>query len=190
MIFKTILRILMKNKEPYNIIFLDMDGVINNQDFITEWINNHPSEDHDRITFNKTYCLHGIYYIVPYLLERFNNLYNSIPNCKIVWSSSWRLGNRDSKLFIEALYNGCGFPKNSFLSYTPYLNGAPRADEITKWIKSFSDIYNINKCAIIDDDSDAEINHQINKIECKFFKTNPKEGLTENIASEIKKYFS
>ena len=44
----------MKNKDPYNIIFLDMDGVINNQDFITQWINNHPEGDHDRFTFNKT----------------------------------------------------------------------------------------------------------------------------------------
>ena len=179
----------MKNETPYNIIFLDMDGVINNQDFITEWINNHPSEGHDRITFNKTYCLHGIYYIVPYLLERFNNLYNSIPNCKVVWSSSWRLGNRDSKLFIEALYNSCGFPEGSFLSYTPHLSGEKRSAEITKWINSFSDVYKINKIAIIDDESDAEINGYVNDIQCKFFKTNSQYGLTEEICSNIKNYF-
>lgn len=180
---------MMTDKEQYNIIFLDMDGVINNQDCIDNWIKTHPSEDHDRLLFNKTFCLDGVYYMVPELMERFTNLYYSIPNCKIVWSSSWRLGLRGSKIFIEGFFYHCGFPKDSFLSFTPHLPGEKRSIEITKWINSFSDRYDIQKIAIIDDESDAEINTPINNIPCKFFKINPKHGLTETDTELIKSYF-
>lgn len=183
-------------EEPKNIIFLDMDGVINCNNVIKEWINEKGNNKSSLKEFKEKYCLNPnsplLYFIVPELLNRFNELYNQIPNCKVVWSSSWRLTTKkESKLFIESLYYQCGFVKGSFLSYTPDMRYRLRSDEIKDWIKTFRTSYNIRKCAIIDDLSEADL--MIDSylgIPIKFFKTEFEFGLTEEIANKIKNYFN
>lgn len=177
------------------IIFLDMDGVINSRNVFV------------KATFDKSYkekCLEERLY--PFLIDtelraKINEILNENPDCYVVWSSTWRRGLRDSKLFIEGFYNKCGFRENSFLGYTPILN-EKRYIEILKWLKLNSEKYKIEKCVIIDDDSDAKIDlKELKKINDKdlikiakkynpvFFQTFINDGMTDKIKNEILNYF-
>ena len=113
-------------------------------------------------------------------------MYSKLSDCKVVWSSSWRNTTKKSKLFIEGLYYQCGLPSNSFIGYTPYLPNMERRNEIELWLDTFYKKYNITKCAIIDDRSDANLQKSnYLDIQIKFFQTNFKFGLTEEISNEI-----
>lgn len=179
-----------------NIIFLDMDGVVNSQ------------ESFKRIYESKEFkqkCLEGRIipeYIDPILRTRINEILSTVPDCKVVWTSSWRMGLRNSKVFIEGVYNKCGFNEGSFLSFTPILYKF-RFVEILEWLRLFGDNYNIEKCVIIDDDHDAEIPDDLEKefgkespyievgkkYNCKFFQTDNKIGITDEIKNKILVYF-
>ena len=179
-----------------NIIFLDMDGVLNCSSFIDKWKKENGEDESSWENFKKKYCLKSdgpyLYYIVPELLKRFNDMYSKIPNCRIVWSSSWRLTTKkESNLFIEGLYNQCGLPNGSFLSYTPELRYTLRSDEIKKWIKIFRPSYSFKKIAIIDDLEEANLyENEYLGIPVKFFKTTMRYGLTQKIANDIVQYFN
>ena len=177
-----------------NIIFLDMDGVINCDKTQEDWIKRYGHTTQSINAFKKKYCLNQnppYYFIVPELLERFNDLYSKIPDCKVVWSSSWRNSlKRNSKIFIEGLYYKCGLPKDSFLGYTPHIPYMLRYNEIDEWIKNHVDRIKIDKCAIIDDLYEASISgNKFLDIPIKFFQISAKFGLTENDAESILKYF-
>ncbi len=179
-----------------NIIFLDMDGVINS------------AETFKRISKDEEFkqkCLENRIvpeYIDPELRSKINEILSVVPDCKVVWSSSWRMGLRNSKVFIEGVYNTCGFNEGSFLSFTPILYKF-RFVEILEWLRLFGDNYNIEKCAIIDDDHDAGIPDDLEKefgngspyidvgkkYNCKFFQTNNKFGITDEIKNKILVYF-
>lgn len=180
-----------------NIIFLDMDGVINSGKTF-RMIKNCPKF--------KSICIENRcvpYYIDPSLRYKINEILVTVPECKVVWSSSWRLGLKDSKLFIEGFYNKCGFIKDSFLDYTPIVQGFPRYLEILRWLYIKGEKYKINKCIIIDDDVDAEVNIKKLKKELKkydlletalkyqpkFFQTNNLFGITDLIKTDILNYF-
>lgn len=178
-----------------NIIFLDMDGVINSGIVQEQWVKEHGTSEEARNAFIDKFCMNSkfpYYYIVPELLERFNTLYSKIDDCKVVWSSSWRnTAGRNSKRFVEGLYYKCGLPKNSFLGYTPYIPYMLRNTEILEWIFEFRDQYKIDKCAIIDDLEEAEIiQTKEMEVQIKFFKTSSRFGLTQEIADEILNYFN
>lgn len=178
-----------------NIIFLDMDGVINSSEVQEVWVKKNGLSEKSRKEFIKKYCLNKefpFYYIVPELLNRFNEMYSKISNCKVVWSSSWRLTTKkESKLFVEGLYYKCGFPNGSFIGYTPHIPYLLRYNEIEEWIKTFKEVYQIEKCAIIDDLNEASLNtNSFYGIPIRFFKTSAKHGLTEKIANDILKYFN
>jgi len=177
-----------------NIIFLDMDGVINSGEIQKEWVKKNGFSKESRDAFIKKYCLNTkfpFYYIVPELLNRFNEMYSKIPNCRVVWSSSWRLtAKKESKLFVEGLYYKCGFPNGSFIGYTSHMPHLLRYNEIEDWIKTFKDVYQIDKCAIIDDLYEASLGvDEFLGIPIKFFQTSGHHGLTEEIANNIVKYF-
>ena len=172
-----------------------MDGVINSKEVQKKWVDKYGVSNESRNNFIKKYCLNNqypFYYIVPELLQRFNQMYSKIYDCKVVWSSSWRLTSRkDSKKFIEGLYYRCGFPENSFLGYTPHIPYLLRYNEIEEWIKTFKDVYKINKCAIIDDLHEASLNcDSFLGIPIKFFLTSGRYGLKEEIANNIIKFFN
>lgn len=168
-----------------NIIFLDMDGVINSKEtFKKAKLNN---------DFYKA-CLESRSYpfmIDPELRNKINEILTKVPNCKVVWSSTWRKGLRNSKLFIKGFYNQCGFIENSFLGFTPIMH-EKREYEILHWLELFGNSYDINKCIIIDDDSDAEvtINNEITKkYKPKFFQTNNDIGINDDVKNKILNYF-
>ena len=61
-----------------NIIFLDMDGVINSSEVQKEWVKKNGLSEKSKKAFIKKYCLNKefpFYYIVPELLQRFNEMY-------------------------------------------------------------------------------------------------------------------
>jgi hypothetical protein len=174
------------------IIFLDMDGVVNSRDTF--------ERARDDRAF-KLKCLEHRevpYLIDPTLRERINEILRDVPDCKVVWSSTWRLGLRGSKIFIEGFYNQCGFEEFSFLGFTPSTHrGGPRYMEILEWLNTNGSRYNIEKCAIIDDGGDAGVpllagltsKKLEQKYKVKFFKTEFARGITEEIKNKIKVYF-
>lgn len=178
-----------------NIIFLDMDGVLNCSNVVKKWQKKCGTDETAFIQFKKKYCLNMegpyLYFIVPTLLKRFNDMYSKIPDCKIVWSSSWRTTIKESKRFIEELFYRCGFPQNSFLSYTPDIRYAERKYEIMSWIKTFITSYKIEKCAIIDDLYGADLGtDEYLGIPIKFFQTSFETGLTRKIVNNILTFFN
>ena len=42
-------------------------------------------------------------FIDPELRDKINEILSSVPDCKVVWTSTWRMGLRNSKVFIEGL---------------------------------------------------------------------------------------
>lgn len=179
-----------------NIIFLDMDGVVNSQ------------ETFENIRGNKKFfneCLENRVvpeFIDPNLREKINEILIRVPDCKVVWSSTWRMGLRNSKVFIKGVYDTCGFVEDSFLSYTPIMHKF-RFVEILEWLRLFGKNYDIEKCVIIDDDSDAGIPEDLEKefgkgspyidvakkYNCKFFQTKNEIGITDEIKNKILVYF-
>jgi hypothetical protein len=182
-----------------NIIFLDMDGVVNSRSSFNECKKLFQTKEE----YNQYLCEgRGVpYYIDPHLRDNLNEILQTIPDCKVVWTSSWRIGLRNSKLFIEGLYNQCGFLQNSFLSYTP-INHEQRWVQILEWLNNFEKTYHIEKCIILDDSDDAKIpenineslkikaDKMINKYGLKFFQINNEFGLTNKIKNNILNYFN
>lgn len=136
-------------------------------------------------------------FIDPILRSRINEILTIVPDCKIVWSSTWRKGLRNSKVLIEGMFNQCGFKENSFLGYTPITN-EKRWVEIALWLDTFGNRFKVDKCVIIDDDLDANIPTLVNLLQLKkiwdkfkpeFFNTDNKIGITEEIKNKILVYF-
>jgi hypothetical protein len=138
-----------------NIIFLDMDGVINSRH---TFIKAHDNEEFMSECLEKRKFP---FLIDPELREKINEILKTVPDCKVVWSSTWRMGLRDSKVLIGGFYNSCGFEADSFLGFTP-IRYKFRCMEILEWLYLFGDQYNVEKCAIIDDDIDAR-----NSVRCR-----------------------
>jgi hypothetical protein len=110
-----------------NIIFLDIDGVLNTYSLIRE--------------FGLDYIDNGMVKILKYIVEN--------TNARIVISSTWRLKHDDlmmvkSNLFLENL---------SYIDRTPFLPNDERCDEIENWL--YKNIDNYDNFIILDDDPDA-----------------------------------
>lgn len=179
-----------------NIIFLDMDGVVNSAETFKK-----AKTDKEFLSL----CIEERgrpYLIDPELRDKINEIIIGVDDCKIVWSSTWRMGLRNSKSFIEGFYNKCNFVKDSFLSYTP-IRGSKRYEEILEWLIIFGNNYHIDKCVIIDDSvayykfkeleklygKDSEYYKIAKKYNPKFFQTNWEKGITEEIKLKILNYF-
>lgn len=170
-----------------------MDGVINSEATFS-----HAKENE----MFKEKCLEtrpAPFLIDPSLRDKLNEILKTVKKCMVVWTSTWRMGLRDSKILIEGFYNECGFERNSFLSYTPITSSKFRYTEILDWLKIFDGRYNIEKCAIIDDDENAGIPENFpkfspyieiaKKYDIQFFKTSFKTGITDEIKNKILTYF-
>lgn len=153
-----------------NIIFLDVDGVLNCELFYEQiretgatFIENHFCEER---------------------VSLLNQLCKDI-NVRVVISSTWRMGRTIDELrdiFREA---GADF---NILGATPILRESytVRGNEIKKWIDdNVADIERLyHRYAIIDDDSDMLYWQRNN-----FFQTDGYSGLTPNICYKIKRFF-
>lgn len=107
------------------VIFLDVDGVLNNYDLLRR---------------------NGFDYIDPELVARVGMVVGKT-GADIVLSSTWRLQKGDRRLVEEAL----GAVGISLLDATPSLGG-PRSGEIRAWL---DDNPGVVRFAIFDDDEDA-----------------------------------
>lgn len=109
------------------VVFLDIDGVLNNFDLIRR---------------------NGFDYIDAGMVRRLATVVRKT-SAQIVLSSFWRLNPRDRSLVDCAL----GHSGLAVLDRTPSIPG-PRADEISEWILSNP---GVKRFAILDDDEDAGI---------------------------------
>lgn len=187
-----------------NIIFLDCDGVINNDAFIAEWQKAHGDSKQSKDEFCCRYFAHNGHngYVVPELVKRLNKLCDDT-NCRIVWSSSWRQNylerDADSGEFrfnyheIASLWKAKGFPLQHLIGCTPCEDSSrfsyvPRGAEIQMWLDENAARYNVCKCAILDDNEDAFVG--VTWKSALFFQTELELGLTREIAEQIKNWFN
>jgi hypothetical protein len=163
------------------LIFLDIDGVLNNQLWYSssEFKAKHDKfkdcsrKYHDEAQFDPR-CVHQL------------NEITDKTKAKIVVSSSWRLGREVEEL--KSLFSDVGI-KGEVIGKTPYLSfrtteynySVPRGCEIKAWIEMNKDIIGdkISKInyVILDDDSDMLYWQRD-----KFLWVDPYSGLTHNTA--------
>lgn len=147
-----------------NIIFLDIDGVLNTERYIVYQVDNKITNGYDA-QFN----------FDPKAMSNLREIVTK-SNAKIVISSTWRM-NRDYKndQYWNAIFDN--FSKYhipaEIIDSTPILH-TERGNEIKKWLQDNKNL-NIENFVILDDDSDM----------CEFTKTNLakcswKDGLSES----------
>ena len=162
------------------IIFLDLDGVLNYENF---WVkrNNMPN----------TYEWHDMYFC-PIAVGRLNTITDET-NARIVFSSSHRFHfGTFAELkegFKLAGVTGKLVGITPKLEYTDDSYSVPRGCEIKAWIERDKDILGVKmselKYAILDDDTDM-LYWQRNS----FFCTKGKEGLTQAITNRVIKHLT
>lgn len=144
------------------VLFLDIDGVLNHQDFYERIAN-------DQYLKSLPYPLSEF---DPLVVKRINDIIDET-KCKLVVSSSWRFDENLQNIFDEV-----GF-KHKIFDITPYGMGKCRGEEIKQWLDKHE---NIEKYAIVDDDNDMLKNQR------KYFvRTNEFNGLTEELKIKILK---
>jgi len=151
------------------IIFLDIDGVLNNQ----LWYVATKGERADPVTGKRI-----MDDIDPGSVEFLNMLIEKT-GAKVVVSSTWRLGKTVEEL--QEILNRNGF-KGEVIGKTENLRGTGivRGNEIFHWIETNENIigcdsYKYNNYVILDDDSDMLLWQKDN-----FINTDPYCGLTPN----------
>lgn len=149
------------------IIFLDIDGVLNN-------------EDSDLVYLDESSILAGGFFC-PELVEKLNTILQQT-GAKIVLSSTWRLGlniEQANTLMKELGVNGevVGITPSKENNYTF------RGNEIYKWIRDNESLvgkyYEYTDYLILDDDSDMLYWQRNN-----FVQTNGLKGLTDSNVME------
>lgn len=185
-----------------NILYLDMDGVLNSDELIDQWFINKKQELKNaipkqrlnkilKIQFKKEFN-DGWELIFPILAERLNNLINKC-NLKIIWTTTWRTGNIYSNINnAKKMFNKRGLNGDALIDYTPnlkhgfYYNSDIRIKEILSSINMNNFDPKKDKIAAIDD-------MNLSKLEdynIKFFLTDERFGLTEEIANQMENYFN
>lgn len=143
-----------------NIIFLDIDGVLNSFEKLSDPLL--PKHEWNPEAMER----YGISLDVwPIYVERLNRIIAKCDNCKIVMSTSWRLGDEAWWMALkESLYEmGVGaeiIGKTCDPFQTMDANGdfpgkwSKRHEEIQKWLDEHAGVKGF---VILDDDWDAEI---------------------------------
>lgn len=174
-----------------NVIFLDIDGVLNcDLHYKSSQFKDYKeakkslrksvkAEKISRLEFYKSQiCVERI---------RLLNELCSETDTVVVISSTWRLGKTIDEL--QEILNYCGATFR-IIGKTDHL-GYERGIEISKWLKDNCDnyfntpYYDFYNYAIIDDDSDMLLNQQSH-----FFQTDGYCGLTHNTCYRIKRFFT
>lgn len=161
----------MNDKQIKNIIFLDIDGVLNCQLFAEEQLKKKVKRKRN---------------IDPLRVSWLNDLCKETKSAVVI-SSSWR--HSGLKYCREALKKaGATF---KIIDVTPSGMDCPRGWEIHKWLKDNCEqlfnvrYYDFYRYAIIDDDSDMLL-----KQAPHFFCTDSYSGLTPNTCYRIKRFFT
>lgn len=154
-------------------IFLDIDGVLNSEQFYEEKTQKERFEElrkefEDDIAF----MLADIDLKAVELLNKLTDA----TKAKIVVSSSWRSSSN-----LQDIFNYAGI-KEPISGITPYLGSRHRGSEISEWLKDIKEPY---KYVILDDDNDM-LEEQLNN----FVQTDWKEGLTDKDINKAIKILS
>ena len=154
------------------IIFLDVDGVLNNQKFLNGTKDDIYTDDFtDRDVIDKQ--------LDPENVKNLNKII-SVSQCNVVLSSSWRkfISLKDFTWGLVKHGMKKEFAKN-FISKTPITG--KREEEINEWIKASKE--KIDKYVVIDDSRDK--NDNLKGFDGKWVKINPKKGLTLKKADKV-----
>ena len=129
------------------LIFLDIDGVLNNATFKTNWMEAHKELDKTyleirfyRLFINATEMEFYNGYIVPENLENFNRIIDAT-NADVVLSSDWRFINDGNYNIladlstVKRLFEVRGI-KGNVVGLTPYIFKHPRDIEILRYINT------------------------------------------------------
>ena len=136
-----------------NVIFLDIDGVLNTERFQLYQIKNHEADAYYCCFNFDPICMKNL----KYLVETYK--------CKIVISSTWRYGGKENNKYWDAIINNLREYKieQEVIDMTPVLH-SKRGYEIQKWI----DNNTVDKFVIIDDDDDmVHLKQYLAKCDCK-----------------------
>lgn len=155
-------------KKKSNIIFLDIDGVIN-----------------PLCNYNCTYNVFGESFPSVFWIEFKNFVFLKRiikdTNAKVVISSSWRADKPYLEIILELFYNN----RIDVIGTTPCFGKKnERYKEIKQWLEDNKSNYNIEKFLIIDDQKDAGIGFEDN-----FYQTDGSTGITEECSVKIIDYF-
>jgi len=185
---------------PRNIIFLDVDGVLNCQIFFEEKFEN--LKRYDGIPLYKVVKKHLRKLVkkkeigrLPYYksqmcsvrMQWLNELCEST-NSAVVLSASMRGGK--SVLDLNKIFQYCG-ATFTIIDKTGHCVDRIRGVEIHNWLKDNCpywfgvNYYDFHRYAIIDDDSDMLLWQQHNFFHCDNYS-----GLTPNICYKIKRFFT
>jgi hypothetical protein len=146
------------------VIFLDIDGVLNN----TSWLLDQKNFDN--------FCPDNVK-IFNYLVKRID--------AKVVISSTWRLDHRNLKKIFKDQGVNCdivGFTPDLSKQENGIYRGVERGAEIWKWILDWGG-EKIDNFVILDDENDMGTLHQ------SLIQTNMSSGLTLRDAVKVIKYF-
>lgn len=190
-----------------NILFLDMDGVLNNSYLTRKWFDKKFQELEDslfyssfedikieaRHQFNKYTC-NNKEYIFPELASLLNEVIKTV-DLKLVWSSTWRrLPEYYDIENARKMLTKRGLVGSALIDYTPILDNpyisslsGKRIEEIEYYIhhNNLNITFN-DKLAAIDDLNLSALE----KLNIKFFPTEFEYGITEKIKNDMIDYYS
>ena len=184
-----------------NYIFLDMDGVLNNEKFHNEWMKNlkkempYLTQNQITIQFMRRFIdvtefsfYNG--FIVPENLKNWNRLITSV-NAVVVFSSDWRKIHFDTGDMladvsqVQELFNQRDM-KGKVVGVTPMVYDMHRGREIFKYLVEHNP--EEERRVLVLDDLEEVRDIKFDKVatEFKFIQTDYKKGLTsENVAEAI-----
>ena len=188
-----------------NLIFLDMDGVLNNDTFPEEWQAKlkrempYLTENQLIIQFQKRFAEVTEYsfyngYIAPENLQNWNRLITSV-NADIVFSSDWRKIHFDTGDMlaeisqVQELFNQRDM-KGKVVGVTPLSYDLHRGREIFKYLVEHNP--EEERRVLVLDDLDEVRDIKFNKVttEFKFIQTDYKTGLTSANVDEAIKFLN
>lgn len=189
-------------QDKFNIIMLDMDGVVNSSELCKKWINNrfliqesnnHLTDQEVRNAVREAYkkqFVNSKQLVFPQLAKIICDICQ-ICDAYIVWSSTWRMLPQYKDIEdAKNMFNRRGLPGDRLIDYTPVIrfnDGGYRSSCINQWLNKNKDKYNVKKVAVIDDRWDAGCN--LNE-KCMFFQTDDCLGITEQLKTEVINYFN
>ena len=184
---------------PTNIIFLDVDGVLNCQIFYDEYFQH--IQRYDNIPLYKVVKKHLRKIVKKKEISRLEYYKSQMDGKRIGWlntlceetnsavvlSASMRGGK--SVQDLQRIFNYCG-ATFTIISKTGHSESRIRGVEILNWLKDNCmqwfgvNYYDFHRYAIIDDDSDMLLWQQHNFFHCDNYS-----GLTPNTCYKIKRFF-
>lgn len=149
-----------------DIIFLDIDGVLNSHGSAIFW-NRHGKSNGGFSRHNdaeRAWCPISCSNLLFLLEER--------PDIRIVVSSTWRQGETIASM-ADILWECAKIPKEKVIGLTPVFHDNPRGNEINAWLNKYGR-EKVRRFVILDDDTDMA------NLKNFLVKTDAMDGLTQS----------